>query len=84
MKRLVTIFFFLTSTTYSGISISNEAGVSSTITSFNQNNDDGHRVGHSFFSWVVKNDEIFFCSSTIIDLRDGFVSCIKAKETDSK
>ena len=73
MKRLVTIFVFLTSTTYSGISVSNDVAVSSTTSTSN---------GGAFFSWVVKDDEIYFCTS--IDYRDGIVSCIKAKATNSQ
>jgi hypothetical protein len=49
MKRLVMIFVFFTSTTYSGVSVSNEVGVSSMITSFNHNDDDGYRKDNRFF-----------------------------------
>ena len=73
MKRLVMIFVFLTSTTYSGISVSNDVDISQ---STNQS-----KVGQ-YLSWVVKDDEIYFC--TALNYGDGIVSCIKAKETDSK
>ena len=69
MKRLVMIFVFLTSTTYSGISVSNDVSVSTTT---------GTGV---MFSWVVKDDEIYFCNAR--EFQEGIVSCIKAKETDS-
>ena len=75
MKRLVTIVVFLTSTTYSGISVSNDTVV--TTTSAGNAN-----ASAAFVSWVVKDDEIYFCTS--IDYRDGIVSCIKAKATNSQ
>ena len=72
MKRLVMIFVFLTSTTYSGISVSNDVAVSSTTHS---------GTGGVAFSWVVKNDEIYFCSAK--DWHKNIVRCVKATETDS-
>ena len=70
MKRLVMIFVFLTSITYSGVSVSNGVSVSSTT-----------GIGGMAFSWVVKDDDIFFCVAR--EFQEGIVSCIKAKETDS-
>ena len=75
MKRLVTIFVFLTSTTYSGISVSNDTVV--TTTSAGNAN-----ASAAFVSWVVKDDEIYFCSA--LDYKRGIVSCIKARETNSE
>ena len=69
MKRLVMIFVFLTSTAYSSVSVSSDVSVSTTT---------GAGV---MFSWVVKDDDIFFCVAR--EFEEGIVSCIKAKETDS-
>ena len=69
MKRLVMIFVFLTSITYSGVSVSNDVAVSTTT---------GAGV---MYSWVVKDDDIFFCVAE--DWPKGVVRCIKARETDS-
>ena len=71
MKRLVMIFVFLTSITYSGVSVSNGVSVSSTT-----------GIGGMAFSWVVKDDDIFFCVAE--DWPKGVVRCIKARETNSQ
>lgn len=70
MKRLVMIFVFLTSTAYSSVSVSNDVSVSTSS-----------GAGGVMFSWVVKDDDIFFCVAR--EFQEGIVSCIKAKETDS-
>ena len=72
MKRLVMIFVFLTSITYSGVSVSNDVAVSSAA---------GSKGMGWLVSWVVKDDEIYFCNAR--EFQEGIVSCIKAKETDS-
>jgi hypothetical protein len=69
MKRLVMIFVFLTSITYSGVSVSNDVAVSTTT---------GAGV---MYSWVVKDDDIYFCEA--LEFHEGIVNCIKATETNS-
>ena len=73
MKRLVMIFVFLASTTYSGVSVSNDVAVSSAA---------GSNGMGSLVSWVVKDDEIYFCNAT--EANQGIVKCIKATETNSQ
>ena len=71
MKRLVMIFVFLTSTAYSSVSVSNDVSVSTSS-----------GAGGVMFSWVVKDDDIFFCVAE--DWPKGVVRCIKARETNSQ
>ena len=75
MKRLLVLFVFLVSTTISNVTMSADVAVTSAGGGTSQTG--------AWVSWVVKNDEIYFCSA--IDWRmKGIVRCIKAKEEKSK
>ena len=69
MKRLMVLFVFLASTTISNVTMSDDVAVTST----------------AGVSWVVMNDEIYFCDARdYIRKRSEVVTCIKAKQEKSK
>ena len=70
MKRLMVLFVFLVSTTISNVTMSSDVAVTSTSGS------------GSILSWVVMDDEIYFCTA-VTALSDGIVRCIKAKKEKS-
>mgnify|MGYP006090105303 CR=1 FL=1 len=76
MKRLMVLFVFLASTTISNVTISSDVAVTSATA--------GSSEG-ALVSWVVMNDEIYFCTArSYIKDHSGVVTCIKAKHEKSK
>ena len=60
------LFVFLASTTISNVTMSDDVAVTSA--------GGGESQRGALFSWVVMNDEIYFCTA-LTHLKDGIVRC---------